>query len=110
MFGHPPLYPPEVWRVNPLPLREGSLTLDTLLLAAGWFIHLLPTLHTEAVSAEKRVGTFSWPLAIPPCSGKGGICRYSAVNYSAECREVGKREASHVFPGHEHNLLSIFQP
>ena len=30
MFGHPPLYP--------LPLREGTLTLDTLQLAAGWFI------------------------------------------------------------------------
>ena len=38
MFGHPPLYPPEVWRVDPLPLREGTLTLDTLQLAAGWFI------------------------------------------------------------------------
>ena len=30
MFGHPPLYP--------LPLREGTLPLDTLQLAAGWFI------------------------------------------------------------------------
>jgi len=30
VFGHPPLYP--------LPLREGTLTLDTLQLAAGWFI------------------------------------------------------------------------
>jgi len=38
MFGHPPLYLPEVWRVDPLPLREGTLTLDTLQLAAGWFI------------------------------------------------------------------------
>jgi len=34
MFGHPPLYP--------LPLREGTLTLDTLQIAAGWFISHIP--------------------------------------------------------------------
>jgi len=38
MLGHPPLYPPEIWRVDPLPLREGTSTLDTLQLAGGWFV------------------------------------------------------------------------
>ena len=34
---NPPLCPPDIWRVDPLPLREGALTLDTLQLSAGWF-------------------------------------------------------------------------
>jgi len=49
MFGHPPLYPPEIWRVDPLPLRDGTLPLDTLELAAGWFISRYPRwLDTES--------------------------------------------------------------
>ena len=40
MFGHPPLYP--------LPLREGTLTLDTLL-AAGWFIPEDSTMNNKRV-------------------------------------------------------------
>jgi len=39
MSGHPPLYP--------LPLREGTLTLDTLQLAAGWFINKNPYWEEE---------------------------------------------------------------
>jgi len=46
MFGHPLLYPPEVWRVDLLPLREGTFPLDTLQLAAGWFIKSLASLRS----------------------------------------------------------------
>ena len=27
MFGHPPLYPPEVWRVGPHPIKEGGFAI-----------------------------------------------------------------------------------
>ena len=55
MSGHPRLYPPEGWRVDLLPLREGTLPVDTLQLQGGSFSGFRGTMLVSSPGCKQKV-------------------------------------------------------